>query len=64
MATMDGIRSFGSLRSRARPVTFGGHDVLVGALRDIIKSKERAGREQDLAVLSMLRRTLDEQGES
>ncbi len=48
MAKIDGIRSFESLRSRARPVSFGGHDLLVAALRDIIKSKERAGREQDL----------------
>ena len=60
MAKIDGIRSFESLRGRASPVKFGDHDLLVASLADIIKSKERAGREQDLAVLPILRRTLRE----
>ena len=60
MAKVDGVRSFEALKSRATPVTFGGHTLLVASLRDIIRSKERAGRPQDLAVLPVLRRTLDE----
>lgn len=60
MAKIDGIRSFESLRGRATPVQFGDHEILVASLADIIKSKERAGREQDLAVLPILRRTLRE----
>ena len=60
MAKIDGIRSFESLRSRASTVSFGAHALLVASLADIIKSKERAGREQDLAVLPILRRTLRE----
>jgi predicted nucleotidyltransferase len=60
MAKIDGIRSFESLRGRATAVTFGGHNLLVASLADIIKSKARAGREQDLAVLPILQRTLRE----
>lgn len=61
MAKVDGVRSFEALKSRATPVSFGGHTLLVASLRDIIRSKERAGRAQDLAVLPVLRRTLREQ---
>ena len=61
MAKIDGIRSYESMRSRALLVQFGEYEVRVAALRDIIRSKERAGREQDLAVLPILRRTLEEQ---
>ncbi len=60
MAKVDGIRSFEALRARASSVQFGDHGLLVAGLRDIIKSKERAAREQDVAVLPILRRTLDE----
>ena len=60
MAKIDGIRSFESLRGRSSLVRFGEHELRVAALADIIRSKERAGREQDLAVLPILRRTLDE----
>ncbi len=60
MARVDGIRSFESLRSRAMAVPFGEHELRVAALSDIIRSKERAGREQDIAVLPLLRRTLIE----
>ena len=61
MARIDGVRSFESLRGRASTVPFGDQNILVASLRDIIRSKERAGREQDLAVLPILRRTLHEQ---
>ena len=61
MAKIDGIRSYESMRSRALLVQFGEYEVRVAALRDIIRSKERAGREQDLAVLPILWRTLEEQ---
>ena len=58
MAKIDGIRSFEALRSRATTVSFGLNALLVASLADVIKSKARAGREQDLAVLPILRRTL------
>ena len=61
MAKIDGIRSYEAMRSRALLVQFGEYEVRVADLRDIIRSKERAGREQDLAVLPILRRTLEEQ---
>lgn len=60
MARIDGVRSFESLRGRASLVQFGDHEIRVASLKDIIRSKERTGREQDLAVLPILRRTLDE----
>jgi len=60
MAKVDGVRSFEALKSRATAVSFGGYPLLVASLRDVIRSKERAGRPQDLAVLPVLRRTLDE----
>lgn len=60
MAKIHGIRSFESLRGRASVVPFGAHELRVASLSDIIRSKERAGREQDLAVLPILRRTRDE----
>ncbi len=63
MARIDGVRSYEGLRSRATPMTFGRHRLLVAELRDIIKSKKAAGREQDLAVLPLLMRTLDEKEE-
>ena len=59
MAKIDGIKSFESLRAGAMAVEFDGHTLLVASLRDIIKSNQRAGREQDLAVLPIVRRTLD-----
>lgn len=60
MAKVDGVRSFESLRARAMELQFAGCPLFVASLEDIIRSKERAGREQDLAVLPTLRRTLDE----
>lgn len=60
MPRLNGISSFISLRSRAVPVTFGSFNILVADLNDIIKSKRSTGRPQDLAVLSLLERTLEE----
>jgi len=64
MAKVDGVRSFEALRANAMTVRFGGHELRVASLRDIIRSKEHAGREQDVAILPILRRTLDEQEKS
>jgi len=63
MARVDGIRSFEALRARAMRVEFEGCELLVASLDDIIRSKESAAREQDLAVLPILRRTRDEKEE-
>ena len=60
MPQIHGVSSFASLRSRATKVTFGGAKLWVAALDDIIRSKECAGRERDLAVLPVLRTTLDQ----
>lgn len=56
-----GVRSFNSLRSRASAVEIGGRTILVAALADIIRSKRDANRPQDVAVLHVLQRTLEEQ---
>ncbi len=60
MARIHGVRSFEALRNRSTEVSFGDSALRVASLADIIRSKERAGREQDLAVLPILRRTLSE----
>jgi hypothetical protein len=60
MARIDGIRSLEALRARASVARFGGHDLRVAALEDIIRSKVAAGRPQDRAVLPVLRQTLRE----
>ena len=60
MAKVDGIRKFESLRARATAVRFGPHALPVADLADIIRSKTAAGRPQDRAVLSILRKTLRE----
>jgi hypothetical protein len=61
MGKVDGIRSFERLRARALSVEFGGRTILVASLADIIRSKRSAGRPQDLAVLPILEKVLDEQ---
>jgi predicted nucleotidyltransferase len=61
MSRLHGIHSFEGLRSRAAPVKFGEHELMIASLADIIKSKRAAGRSRDLAVLEILERTLDEQ---
>jgi predicted nucleotidyltransferase len=60
MAHIHGVRSFESLRSRARVMSFGGNELMVATLPDIIKSKRAAGRARDRAVLEILERTLEE----
>ena len=60
MATIHGVKSFASLRSRAARVDLGGLVLLVADLKDIIRSKRTAGRPRDRAVLEVLERTLDE----
>ena len=60
MATIHGVKSFSSLRARARQVDLEGHVLLVADLADIVQSKRAAGRPQDKAVLSILEKTLNE----
>ena len=60
MSVIDGVRSFEGLRARAARVNIGGSDVFVAGLSDIVKSKKAAGRPQDLAVLPVLEKTLEE----
>src|SRR5262245_53655409 len=43
MASIDGVRSLASLRSRAKIIEFDGVKLLVADLADIIKSKKAAG---------------------
>jgi hypothetical protein len=57
MASIHGVRSFASLRSRARRHEFGGCELLVASLDDIIRSKRAAGRPRDTAVLPVLEAT-------
>lgn|SRR5690348_4409048 len=60
MATIHGVKSFASLRARARTLVFEGHALLVADLADIIQSKRAAGRPRDKAVLGILEKALDE----
>ena len=60
MSVIDGVRSFESLRKRARSVRFGNAEIRVAGLADIIRSKKAAGRAQDMAVLGVLEKTLEE----
>jgi hypothetical protein len=59
LRNMDGIPSFRSLRTRARPDPRLA-DTVVASLRDVIRSKRAAGRPKDLAVLPELEATLRE----
>src|SRR6185369_5790287 len=61
MATVHGVRSLASLRSRAKTMTFGEARLMVASLSDIIRSKRAAGRPRDLAVLQILERSLHEE---
>lgn len=58
MPKLDGIKSFASLRARARQVSFGAYVLWVAALDDIIKSKRAANRPQDKVILPVLEETL------
>jgi hypothetical protein len=60
LATIHGIRSFESLRSRATQVPVGDAELSVASLADVVKSKRAAGRPKDYAVLTVLEATLDE----
>ncbi len=60
MGEIHGIRSFEGLRKRALEIRIGEAQVLVAGLTDIIKSKKAAGRPQDLAVLTLLEKALEE----
>lgn len=64
MPVIHGVRSFNSLRSRAHKETFGGHDLWIADLADIIASKRAAGRPRDQAVLDLLEKTLREKNRS
>jgi predicted nucleotidyltransferase len=61
MSSLHGIRSFESLLARAERVSFGKHELWVASLRDIIEIKQAAGRPRDLAILEVLKTTLNEQ---
>src|SRR5713101_1961964 len=54
MATVHGVRSLASLRSRAKTVEFDKMKLLVADLSDVVKSKKAAGRPRDKAVLKIL----------
>ena len=58
MATVHGIRSFESLRSRSTALTMAGETLIVASLSDIIASKKAANRPRDRAVLDILEKTL------
>ena len=60
MATIHGVRTFESLRSRAVAMKLADTSLCVAALRDIVRSKRAAGRPKDYAVLEILETTLDE----
>ena len=60
MSRVDGVRSFEALRARATVATFGGAELRVATLDDIVRSEEAANRPQDQAVLPILHATLRE----
>lgn len=61
MFTPAGTGGYGDLKRDADLLDLGdGLVVLVASLRDVIRSKEAAGREKDIAQLPILRRTLEE----
>ena len=60
MATVHGMRSYNSVKSRAISVDVGGETFLVASLADIIASKRAANRPRDRAVLDALTTTLEE----
>ncbi len=64
MPVIHGIKSFESLRSRAKKVKLGDRELWVAHLSDIIASKRAAGRARDKAVLEVLEKTLREKESS
>jgi hypothetical protein len=59
MATIHGLKSFASVRSRAESISINGTAVIVASLADIIRSKKAAKRPRDLAVLPVLEKALE-----
>jgi hypothetical protein len=56
-----GIKSFASLRSRAESLKLGDSTLMIASLEDLLKNKEKLGRPKDMAVIDLLRDTLNEQ---
>jgi hypothetical protein len=50
--------SLDDIRARAKTFDFGGEQLTVASLEDVIRPKEAAGRKKDRAVLPILRDTL------
>ncbi len=63
IGSIHGIRSYEGLRGRATTVDFGGHPLTVASLSDIVKSKRAANRPQEVAVLALLEKALEEEDE-
>jgi predicted nucleotidyltransferase len=64
MPVIHGVKSFNSLRSRAEKIKFGGREIWIANLADIIASKRAAARPRDRAVLEILEKTLCEKESS
>jgi predicted nucleotidyltransferase len=60
MPRISGVRSFEGVRARATVVQFGGNDLRVATLVDVIRSKEAADRPEDRAIMPTLKRTVKE----
>jgi len=60
MSVIHGAKSFEGVRRRADWIEVGGAKLLVASLADVVRSKEAASRPRDLAVLDILKKTLDE----
>ena len=61
VSQIHGIKSFNRLRGNAVRIEIAGRAMMVASLADIVRRKKEANRPQDLAVLYVLRRTLEEQ---
>jgi hypothetical protein len=64
MPAIHGVKSFNSLRSRAKPVRLGVRCLWVASLSDVIASKRAAARPRDKAVLYILEMTLREKSKA
>jgi predicted nucleotidyltransferase len=60
MTTIHGVRSLEGLRERSDVITIDDTSIRVASLADIIRSKEAARRPRDLAVLDVLKASLEE----
>ncbi len=60
MTRVDGVPSFEALRARATAAAFGGAELRVATLEDVIRGKAAAARPRDRAVLPVLRAALRE----